>query len=137
MEVKAVQKNLLISPKKLREVVLLIKDLTPQEALDKLPFVRKRGSKFLSKVIKQAISNASQLGVKTQDLIFRDIQINEGPRLKRWQFAARGRVKPYKRRMSHIRIVLTTDNKKEKVKENKNIRKLQSVKKVKRNVGGK
>jgi large subunit ribosomal protein L22 len=52
-------------------------------------------------------------------LIFKEIQINEGPSFKRWRAGSRGRIKPYKRRTSHIRVVLEAkeSNKKKEAKE--------------------
>ena len=126
MEFKAVQKYLISSPKKLRRIIPLIKDLSPQDAVERLPFVDKRASRLLRKTITTAIANAKQSGVSTENLAFKEIQINEGPRLKRYRAGARGRVKPYKRRMSHIRVVLvtkTTPNEKLKVQSAKSDRK--------------
>lgn len=108
MEFKAVQKYVLISPKKLREISSLVKSLNPLDALEKVTFVKKSGTDTLKKVIQTAIANAKQKGINPKDLIFKEIQINEGPRLKRFRVGARGRIKPYKRRMSHIRVVLET-----------------------------
>lgn len=108
MEVKAVQKYLVTSPKKLRGVAALVKNLKPTEALEYVPFLKKRSSEALGKVIKVAVANAKQKGADEESLVFKEIQINEGPRLKRWKAGARGRAKPYRRRMSHIRVVLTT-----------------------------
>lgn len=108
MEIKATQKYIIASPRKLREVTPLIKNLDPQDAVDRLPFVGKRAAEPLRKVILTAIANAKQKEINIKELVFKEIQINEGPRLKRFRAGARGRVKPYKRRMSHIRVVLTT-----------------------------
>src|SRR3989344_8451803 len=110
MEYKATQKFVLSSPKKLREVVALIKKLSPLAAVERLPFAGKRAAKPLEKVVKTAIANAKQKEVNVETLIFKEIQIGEGPRLKRFRAGARGRAKPYKRRMSHIRVALTTRN---------------------------
>ena len=111
MDVKATQKFVLTSPRKLREVVGVIKKLKPTEAYEKLPYVKKRAAELLRKVIGTAIANARQANLNEADLIFKEIQIGEGPRLKRWRAGARGRAKPYKKRMSHIRVVLTTEKK--------------------------
>ena len=108
MEVTAIQKHIIASPKKLREVTFLIKKFTPQVAVDRLPFTGKRAALELKKVVMTAIANAKQVGLNPDDLMFKEIQINEGPRLKRFRAGSRGRAKPYKRKMSHIRIVLTT-----------------------------
>jgi large subunit ribosomal protein L22 len=111
MEIKSVQKFLIMSPRKLRVVADAIRDLQPTEAFEKLPFIKKRAAVPLRKVVGAAIANAVQQGMKEEDLMFKEIQINEGPRLKRWRAGARGRAKPYKRRMSHIRVVLMTKSK--------------------------
>ncbi len=86
----------------------MAKKLSPIEALEKLPFLGKRGTEELIKVIKTAIESGKQKGVADTDLVLKEIQIGEGPRLKRGRAASRGRWHPYKKRMSHIRVVLTT-----------------------------
>ena len=107
-EYKSVQKYLVDSPRKLRAVVALIKKLSPVDAIEKLPFASRRAAGDLSKVIKSAVANARVQGVSDSDLIFKEIQIGEGPRLKRGNAASRGRWHPFKHRMSHIRVILTT-----------------------------
>lgn len=117
MDVISVQKYLITSPRKLREVASLIKGLSPQDAVEQLPFIGKRGATPLRKAILTAIANAKQKGVDTSTIVFKEIQVTEGPRLKRFRAGARGRAKPYKRRMSHIRVVLTTKEVKETLKQ--------------------
>jgi large subunit ribosomal protein L22 len=107
-EFKATQKYLLMSPRKVRLVVAVIKKMKPVEAIEKLPFVQKRAGADLAKVIKSAVASAKNAGVSDTDLIFKEIQIGEGPRLKRGRAASRGMWHPFKRRMSHIRVVLQT-----------------------------
>lgn len=106
MEIKATQKFVRMSPRKLRLVTPLVKNLSPAKALEVLPHVGKKAAGPLSKVIRTAIANAKVKKIGEGDLVFKEIQINEGPRLKRWRAGAKGRVKPYTRRMSHIRIIL-------------------------------
>jgi len=129
MDIIALQKFVRVSPKKMRVVADIAKKMSPIIAIEKLPFLRKRGSDVLVKVIKSAVTNAKQKGLSDDVLIFKEIQIGEGPRLKRGRAASRGRWHPYKRRMSHIRIVLTTkeekiENLKSKTKLEKNDSKL-------------
>jgi large subunit ribosomal protein L22 len=106
MEIKSVQKYVITSPKKIREVVPIIKKLTPFEAYEKLPFSSKRAGQILRKVVGTALANAKQKGIEEGRLFFKEIQITDGPILRRWRAGARGMAKPYKRRMSHIRVVL-------------------------------
>lgn len=112
-EFTSTQKYLIMSPRKLRLVVDLIKKMKPTEAVDKLPFVQKRAAESLGKVIKAALANAKNQGVSETDLVFKEIQIGEGPRLKRGRAASRGRWHQYKHRMSHIRVVLISTKKEE------------------------
>lgn len=118
MEFKSVQKYVITSPKKLREVAVLLKKLKPEDAVNKLPFLQKRAAEPLLKVIKTAIAQAGQKGITSDKLIFKEVQINEGPRLKRGRPVSRGRWHPYKRRMSHIRVVLAEDPKVSKEAKN-------------------
>lgn len=127
MEIVAVQKFIVVSPKKLRLVSDLVKKLKPTGAIDHLPHLGKSAALPLSKVIKTAIANAKNLGIQENDLVFKEIQINEGPRLKRGRAVSRGRWHPYKRRMSHIRVVLQSIEK----KENLNTKKAKVVEGVK------
>lgn len=112
MDIIAIQKYVRISPQKLRVVVDMIKDLPPTDAVEKLPFVGKKAALPLTKAIKSALANAQVKGAKREELVFKEIQINEGPRLKRGMAGPRGKWKPYQKKMSHIRVILTTKVKK-------------------------
>ena len=136
MIVKSEQKHLIISPRKLRPVVDVIKKLSVQKAIDSLPFIKKRGSDLILKVIKSAVANALQKGVSVTELKFKEIQIGEGPRLKRGQPVSRGRWHPIKKRMSHIKIILMTNSKPKilnpkQIKNNKSATKMKTIKKRK------
>jgi large subunit ribosomal protein L22 len=108
MEIKATQKFVRISPKKLRFVADVARKMKPVDATERLPFIGKRAAEPIVRVIKTALANAKDKGIDATNLIFKELQINEGPRLKRGRPVSRGRWHPYKRRMSHIRVVLTT-----------------------------
>lgn len=123
MEAKSVQKFVRMSPRKLRLVVSLIKDMKPAEAVKVLPHVGKRAAEPLAKAIKTAIANAKVKGANEADLVFKEIQIGEGPRLKRGRAASKGRWHPYKRRMSHIRIIVEAKDKPKKKAVKKTVKK--------------
>nr|AKQ03505.1 50S ribosomal protein L22, large subunit ribosomal protein L22 [uncultured Microgenomates bacterium Rifle_16ft_4_minimus_38077] len=108
MEIKAIQKYIRMSPRKLRLVATLLRKMSPSRALEVLPHLGKRAAEPLRKVINTAVANAKVKKINESDLVFKEIQINEGPRLKRGHAGARGIYKPYQRKMSHIRVVLTT-----------------------------
>lgn len=106
MQIKSIEKFILTSPKKLREVSFLIKKFSALNAIERLPFIKKDAALVLQKALKTAVANARQAGLNDKELVIKEIQINEGPRMKRFRAGSRGRAKPYKRRMSHIRVVL-------------------------------
>jgi large subunit ribosomal protein L22 len=118
MEAISVQKFVRMSPTKLRLVANMIKDVKPTEAVEMLPYVPKRAAKPLEKVIRSAIANAHQKGAKDEDLIFKEIQINEGPHiLKRGIAVSKGQWHPILKKMSHIRVVLETKAAEKKTKK--------------------
>jgi large subunit ribosomal protein L22 len=114
MEFKSTQKFLRMSPRKLRLVADVARKMTPTEAVEKLVFTQKRAALPLIKVIKTAIANAKQQGISESDLIFKEIQVTQGPRLKRFRAGARGVAKPYVKAMSHIRVILKTKKEEKK-----------------------
>jgi len=115
VEIKAEAKYIRTSPRKVRLVVETIKNLSPQRALDYLKFINKRAAKPLSKLIQSAIANAkNNLGLKPEDLKFKEIQVGEGPTLKRWRAISRGRAHPIMKRASHIKVILESKNQKSK-----------------------
>ncbi|MBL7036395.1 50S ribosomal protein L22 [Candidatus Microgenomates bacterium] len=119
MKFKAEQKHLRLSPRKVRPIADVIRKLTPKRALEVLPFVQKRGSEPLIKVIKNAVASATEKGIDINNLSFFEIQIVEGPRLKRGRPVSRGRWHPIKKRMCHIKVILES---KEVVKKAKKVK---------------
>lgn len=107
MEVFAESRFVRMSPRKIRLVAEAIKKLPPQEAISYLSLMPKRAAKPIAKVLKSALANAAN-NAKISDgkLRIKEIIVNEGARLKRYREASRGRVRPYLKRSSHIRVVL-------------------------------
>jgi len=65
----------------------------------------------LKKALDSAIANAvNNFKVDRQNLKIKDIIVTEGLSLKRFHFAGRGRIRPYKRRASHIKVILADNN---------------------------
>ena len=112
MEVIKNQKYIHISPRKLRLVAGLIRKMTPAKALEILKFTPQVAGLHLAKAVKVALANTRQKGLDQDQVFFKKIEVNEGPRLKRMRPAPRGRVSPYKKRISHIKIVLSDEGSK-------------------------
>lgn len=105
MEAIARSQSVRISPRKVALVARNIRGLSVNNALNILLTTQKRASKTLEKTLKSAIANAKNKGLK-ENLVIDQILVSVGPSLKRYHPSTRGRVHPYKKRSSHIRIVL-------------------------------
>ncbi len=131
MIIKAHQKYIRVSPRKMRLTVNAVRKLTPGEALEQLAFIRKAAAPIVAKVIKQAIANANNEDLKEQSLEFKSIQVDEGPTFKRWRAVSRGRAHSIMKRTSHLTVLLETTNSEVK-KNNKNSQNIVEKKKVKK-----
>lgn len=109
MEARTIQKFIHISPRKLRLVADMIRKTEPNKALEILKFTNKAAAAALAKAIKTVLANAKARGA--ENMLFKTIEVNEGPKLKRFRAGARGRIRPYERKMSHIKIVLASQEK--------------------------
>ena len=108
MEVQALTKYVLISPKKAREVTREIQGRPAAEAQQLFKFIPRKAAPLVGKTLHSAIANAENNNNLSGDqLIISKAIIEEGPSLKRFRAGARGSAKPYKKRTSHIRIVLS------------------------------
>lgn len=108
MEFVAVSKSVRISPRKIRLVASALgRNVVVKKALTKLALARKRSSVAIEKTLQSAIANAVHNGkLKEEDLILKRLDVMEGTPLKRYHPSTRGRVHPYKKRSSHIRVVV-------------------------------
>jgi len=94
------------SARKIRQVIDLIRGLDVTEAEAILPFINKRPAVIVHKLLKSAISNAKNKGLKEEDLFISRIFADEAARWKRYRAAAFGRATEILKRTSHITIEL-------------------------------
>jgi large subunit ribosomal protein L22 len=107
MQVQAITKNVRISPRKVRLVADAVKVLPVEDALATLRHTRKRAAAIIAKTMASAVANATNNAkLDRTSLIIAAIDISEGQALKRFHPSTRGRIHPYKRRASHIRVIL-------------------------------
>ena len=107
MEIVAKSKAERITPRKVMLVADVIRNKKVEQALNTLSLVRKRAASVLIKLLESAVANAINNAKQNKDLLFiKRIEVTEGPFLKRFRASTRGRTHPYKKRSSHIKIVL-------------------------------
>ena len=105
--VKAINKNVRSSPRKLSLVCNFIKGKKADVALRDLEFTRKRVAKDVSKTVKSAISNAeNNYQYDIDNLIVKEAYVGKSLVMKRFRPRAKGRASPIKKPFSRITIVL-------------------------------
>ena len=115
--VKAVNKNVRTSPRKLSLVLNFIKGKKADLALRDLEFSRKRISKDVSKTVKSAISNAENNNQFDIDNLFvKEAYVGKSLVMKRFRPRAKGRASPIKKPFSRITIILEEKKTKKEIK---------------------
>jgi large subunit ribosomal protein L22 len=109
MEHTTTIKYVKISPKKLRFLLGGVKKMDPIRAMATLRYDNRKTSYLLLKAVKSAVDSAKKtLNIEENLLKFKILEVSEGPAIKRSRAGGRGTAKLFKRRSSHIRIVLET-----------------------------
>jgi large subunit ribosomal protein L22 len=81
---KYINKNLKVSPRKLRLVVAAVKKLSPTVAVTQLKFTNSNAARILCKAIEDAIASAkNNYHLIPSSLFFTDIRVDEGMKIKR------------------------------------------------------
>jgi large subunit ribosomal protein L22 len=96
-----------ISVRKLRPILDLIRGRYADDAVDILKYLPHRGARMIEQVLKSAMANAEDRGVRNVgDMIVVDAHGDGGPMFKRLMPRARGMAYMIRRRTAHIEIGL-------------------------------
>ena len=112
MQYSATAKYIHVSTRKVRLLADSVRSLSPVAALAQLSHMSKSAALPLAKVIASAVANAKQKNAKEETLKMSQLEVMGAAGLKRWHAVSRGQAHPYKKRMTHIRVVLTDEGKK-------------------------
>lgn len=100
------------SPRKVRLVADLVRGKKIPTALAHLSNLPKRATTAIKKLLDSAVANAKNKGLNEENLFVKEIRVDEGVTLSRWQAGSRGRGMPINKRTSHVKVVLAEkDNK--------------------------
>jgi large subunit ribosomal protein L22 len=95
------------SVRKLLPLLDLIRNKYADDALDVLRYMPHRGARMIESVLKSAMANAEDKGVRNVgDLVVTDARGDGGPMFKRLMPRARGMAYMVRRRSAHITIGL-------------------------------
>lgn len=108
MDITAKSKFVRLSPRKARDFARRVQGLSAGDALKITEFGTRKAARLIGKTLKSAIANAeNNANLSVEELTVKTAVVEEGPRMKRYWPRARGGVSRIKKRMSHIRVVLT------------------------------
>lgn len=108
MEVQALTRYARMSPEKLREVTREIQGLPVAKATDVLTFIPKKSARLVAKTLKSAVANAeNNHQLSSAALVVRSAKVDIATPMRRFKAGPRGSGMAYKKRMSHITIVLS------------------------------
>lgn len=111
LQIRAVSKYIMGSPIKMRRVINSVRGMRAQEALEVLSLLSHAAARPVYKTIKSALANAEEnYALDAEDMVIARIVVDEGPRLRRARYGARGRFKPIRKRLSHITVVLEEES---------------------------
>ncbi len=107
MIIRVVQKNTRQTPRKIRFVADAVRSLSVEAALKQLAVIERRSAVVILKVFRQALANAQHNhNLSVDQLKIKTIQVNEGPRYKRFRAVSRGRAHSIVKLASHVVLEL-------------------------------
>jgi large subunit ribosomal protein L22 len=110
MQVRAIAKDIGISPRKMRLVTNAVKGRRVNEALAILQFLPNAGAVPVSKVVASAAANAeNNYNLNPDDLFILNIVSDESFRAKRVKARSHGRSSRILRRYCHVTVVVSDD----------------------------
>ncbi len=101
----------------MRVVVNLVRGKRVAEALDVLAFTPQKATRPIRLTIESAVHNLMNKHEEERfdenDLVIREIRVDEGPQFKRFRPAPRGRAHPIRKRLSHLTVVVASADQEE------------------------
>ena len=113
MEARAVARYIRMSPRKVRQVVDLVRGRSVEEAINLLHFTTKRGSVPVEKLLRSAVANAMNeeeaSKLDPEDLFIKEIRVDQGPTMRRYNPGPMGRASIIRKRFCHISVVVSDE----------------------------
>lgn len=107
MQAEASIRHARIAAQKARLVADQIRGRGVGQAMNLLVFSPKKGAGIIKKVLESAIANAEHNeGADVDELKVAEVQVNEGPTMKRIRARAKGRANRISKRTSHISVTV-------------------------------
>jgi ribosomal protein L22 len=109
--VKARARYVRVAPRKARLVADQVRGLHLDDARTLLRFSSRGAAQDIAKLLSSAAANAeNNHDLVADDLVIKDIHVDEGPTLRRYRPRALGRATRINKRTSHINVALTPED---------------------------
>ena len=106
--VRASARYVRVTPRKARLVADQVRGMATTEALPLLRFSPRGASRDIQKLIESAMANAeNNHDLVADEMRIAEINVDEGPTLRRWRARARGRATRIDKRTCHVSVALT------------------------------
>ena len=110
--VKAINKNVRSSPRKINLILKSITGMGVNEAVKNLNFARKRIAHDIKKTVQSAVANAeNNYQYDIDKLYIKEAYVGKAIVLKRFRARAKGRASPIKKPYSNVTIILSENKK--------------------------
>lgn len=107
MEVRAIVRNVRVSPRKARLVCDAVRGKDVRTAMALLRFLPQKTAPIIAKTLKSAMANAeNNYDLDPNDLYVKYIFADDAPQIKRGEFRARGRFNRIIKRSCHITVIV-------------------------------
>ncbi|MFQ6115641.1 MAG: 50S ribosomal protein L22 [bacterium] len=111
MEARAIAKYVRMSPRKVRQVVDLVRGEQVDKALNLLHYTRKAAALPVEKTVRSAVANMLNIEgaskVDPEDLFIKEARVDKGFLFRRYRAASMGRAMRMRRPTCHITIVVS------------------------------
>ena len=108
MEARAIARFVRYAPRKVNQVLTVIRNQRVDKAFEILSFLPKNATELVEKVLKSAVANAGKLK-DLSSIKIKEAWVGQGPTLKRMRPGPMGRGLGYKRKTSHLTIIVTDE----------------------------
>ena len=106
--VRASARYLRVTPRKARLVADQVRGMPTADALPLLEFSPRGAAHDIRKLIESAMANAeNNHDLVAEEMRISELNVDEGPTLRRWRARARGRATRVDKRTCHVSVALT------------------------------
>ncbi|PIS07535.1 50S ribosomal protein L22 [Candidatus Berkelbacteria bacterium CG10_big_fil_rev_8_21_14_0_10_43_13] len=106
MEITVHNRNIRISPRKVRPVLHNMRGQSAEKVRDSLKFTNRKAAGFLHDLVKSGIAAGKENHIDAEQLMIKAVYCNEAPRLKRAIAWSKGQSRRITKRASHITLIL-------------------------------